>query len=118
MPPIPGVRKYKSIPTRPWARGCFARAGRIIAEFADAQTLIRYNTHPVGRDLRAALPGDLLFYRQLDQTPAFHTMIFLGEHVVYHTGPFHGGPGEDAAAVGDRTAAPSRAAVAAAIGQS
>jgi uncharacterized protein len=81
------------------------------AQFADAQTLMRDNTYLVGRDLRLARPGDLIFYRQLDQdspydvpgTPIyhspFHSMIFCGEkgvvsHVVYHTGPIHHGKGE------------------------
>ena len=76
-------------------------------QFADAQTLMQDNTHLVGRDLRLALPGDLIFYRQLDQdspydvtdTPRyhspFHSMIFCGENgVVYHTGPIHHGKGE------------------------
>ena len=56
-----------------------------------------------------ARPGDLIFYRQLDQdspydvpdTPhyhsPFHSMIVCGETaswVVYHTGPIHHGKGE------------------------
>ena len=67
------------------------------AEFADARTLLSANTHFVSRDLRKALPGDLLFYRQLDQRSPFHSMVYLGGGavaaagmngwVVYHTGP-------------------------------
>jgi uncharacterized protein len=77
------------------------------AQFADARTLMERNTYLVGRDLRVARPGDLIFYRQLDQnspydvpgaTPhhsPFHSMIFCGESgVVYHTGPIHQGKGE------------------------
>jgi uncharacterized protein len=77
------------------------------AQFADAQTLMQYNTYLVGRDLSQARPGDLIFYRQLDQdspydvpgTPRyhspFHSMIFCGEKgVVYHTGPMKQGKGE------------------------
>jgi uncharacterized protein YfaT (DUF1175 family) len=77
------------------------------AQFADARTLMERNTYLVGRDLRQARPGDLIFYRQLDQnspydvpgaTPhhsPFHSMIFCGESgVVYHTGPIHQGKGE------------------------
>jgi uncharacterized protein len=77
------------------------------AQFADAQTLMQDNAYLVGRDLRLARPGDLIFYRQLDQdspydvpgTPRyhspFHSMIFCGEKgVVYHTGPIHHGKGE------------------------
>ena len=92
VPPPAGVRKY-AYPYTPVGARLFRTADGW-AEFADAQTLIRYNTRLVSRDLRGAMPGDLLFYRQLDQTQLFHTMIFLGGHVIYHTGPFQGGPGE------------------------
>ena len=77
------------------------------AQFADAQTLMERNTYLVGRDLRMARPGDVIFYRQLDQQSPydvpdvthyhspFHSMIFCGESgVVYHTGPIHHGKGE------------------------
>ena len=92
VPPIAGVRKYAFPYTPLGARLFRTRDG--FAEFADAEMLIRYNAHFLGRDLRVAAPGDLLFYRQLEQDQPFHTMIFLGDFVVYHTGPFHGGPGE------------------------
>jgi uncharacterized protein YfaT (DUF1175 family) len=78
------------------------------SEFADANTLRQWNTHFVSRDIRAALPGDILFYRQLDQNSPFHSMVFIGRSqwnavpgtqdsssfVVYHTGPINGRPGE------------------------
>ncbi len=74
------------------------------AQFADAHTLMRYNTYLVGRDLRKARPGDLIFYRQLEQDSPydvsdyhspFHSMIVgEGDEVVYHTGPIHHGKGE------------------------
>jgi uncharacterized protein YfaT (DUF1175 family) len=73
------------------------------AEFADAKTLWRDNTYIVGRDLRQARPGDLLFFRQSGHDLPFHAMIFLGhsrieaateEYVVYHTGPSGKSPGE------------------------
>jgi uncharacterized protein YfaT (DUF1175 family) len=71
------------------------------AQFADAETLIRFNTHLVSKDMDQALPGDILMYRQLSYldggtTMPFHTMIYLGPsqfdrtpvpYVVYHTGP-------------------------------
>ncbi len=72
-------------------------------QFADAQTLWRYNTHPIGRDLGRALPGDLVFFRQGRQHVTFHSMIYLGEsqlqkdghrYVLYHTGPTDKDPGE------------------------
>lgn len=72
------------------------------AEFADAQTLWRYNTHLVSRDLAAARPGDVLFFRQAGHRMPFHTMIYLGrsyfdegaDWLIYHTGPNEGRAGE------------------------
>jgi uncharacterized protein YfaT (DUF1175 family) len=72
------------------------------AEFADAQALRRYNTHLVSRDLTAARPGDLLFFRQAGHRMPFHTMIYLGnsafgegtDWLIYHTGPSEGHAGE------------------------
>jgi hypothetical protein len=75
------------------------------AQFADAKTLLRYNTYLVSRDLSRAQPGDILFYHQLhDAGPdTYHSMIFLGKsqihpdnltYILYHTGPQQSGPGE------------------------
>lgn len=78
------------------------------AEFADAKTLKDFNMYFLSRDIHAARPGDLLFYRQLEQDSPFHSMIFIGQSpllndagsanggdvVVYHTGPQGNGPGE------------------------
>jgi uncharacterized protein YfaT (DUF1175 family) len=65
---------------------------------------MQHNTYLVGRDVNLAQPGDLIFYRQLDQDSPydvsgyhspFHSMIIDGEReVVYHTGPIHHGKGE------------------------
>jgi uncharacterized protein YfaT (DUF1175 family) len=114
--PLPSIRQYV-YPQTPLGANLFrVRPGPFspedlgngsFAQFADARTLIERNTYLVGRDLRQARPGDLIFYRQLDQnspydvpgaTPhhsPFHSMIFCGESgVVYHTGPIHQGKGE------------------------
>lgn len=80
------------------------------AEFADAKTLMSLNAHFVGRDVSRAQPGDLLFFRQLEQDSQFHSMIFLGKShfrnfaessgveavdwLVYHTGPVNGSKGQ------------------------
>jgi uncharacterized protein len=70
--------------------------GNAFAQFADARTLRLRNTHFVSRDINAAQPGDLLFYRQESDHLPFHSMIFLGEsrihpdgdrYLLYHTGP-------------------------------
>ncbi len=68
------------------------------AQFADAKTLVERNAYLVSRDVRDALPGDLLFYRQFGQSSPWHSMIVVEAgaqaQVVYHTGPDHGSPGE------------------------
>src|SRR5271165_66746 len=73
------------------------------AQFADAETLWRYNTFFMGRDISRARPGDLLFFRQEGQKMPFHAMIFLGRSqiecgnerfVIYHTGPIGKSSGE------------------------
>jgi uncharacterized protein YfaT (DUF1175 family) len=111
LPSAPSVRKY-DVPhtalgpnifrTR---RGSFQPADigdGAFTEFADAETLRRFNTHFVSRDLRAARAGDLIFFRQAGQRMPFHTMIYLGasqfggsgDWLIYHTGPSHGFAGE------------------------
>jgi uncharacterized protein len=82
------------------------------AQFADAKTLVERNAFFVSRDVRQALPGDLLFYRQFGQSSPWHSMIVVRNgaqaEVVYDTGadhshrattsgqanPDHGSPGE------------------------
>jgi|SRR5579883_925166 len=77
-------------------------------EFADARTLMQFNTYFVSRDVGRAQAGDLLFHRQLFKAMPFHVMVYVGKsqietgftpssYVVYHTGPVHevhGGAGE------------------------
>jgi len=55
--------------------------------FADVEHLMRFNCVRVAGELRAARPGDLLFYRQLAPSQPFHSMVVTGRGVVYHTGP-------------------------------
>ena len=72
------------------------------AEFADAESLRRYNTHFVSRNIHSALPGDLLFFRQARHRMPFHTMLYIGrsnfgtgnDWLIYHTGPSKGSAGE------------------------
>jgi uncharacterized protein YfaT (DUF1175 family) len=80
-----------------------ARAGEPRVEFADAMTIIRWNTRLVSRDRRDARPGDLLYFRQPGQRQPDHLMIVVGaspldtsahDFVVYHTGPDGKDPGE------------------------
>jgi uncharacterized protein YfaT (DUF1175 family) len=63
------------------------------AQFADAKTLVQRNAYFVSRDVGAALPGDLLFYRQFGQSSPWHSMIVIrsggAAEVVYDTGPDH-----------------------------
>ena len=109
---FPQIRKYQ-YPYTPAGAALFRiRDGRFqfqdlsngtFAEFADAHTLERFNTHFISRDIRSARPGDLLFYRQRDQNLPFHAMIVVGRshfeadsepRVVYHTGPIGDAGGE------------------------
>lgn len=85
----------------PLAPGDFEREA--FAEFADAATLLQYNTFAVSRQLAAARPGDLIFFHQSEQEQPFHAMLFVGrsyfqpegaDWLVYHTGKIDGRPGE------------------------
>jgi uncharacterized protein YfaT (DUF1175 family) len=112
VPPLESVERYQ-YPYTPLGAALFrVREGTFqpsdlddgaFAQFADAETLRRFNTYFVARDLERALPGDLLFFQQESNHMPFHSMIYLGEsqfskdgarYVVYDTGPDSGGPGE------------------------
>ena len=78
-------------------------ADAALAEFADARTLVRWNTRLISREASDARPGDLLYYRQVDQRQPDHLMVVVGpsrldssadDFIVYHTGPDDRGPGE------------------------
>ena len=80
--------------TKPGAFAPDDIANGTFTQFADAESLRRYNTHFVSRQLNAARPGDLLFFRQEGHRMPFHTMIYLGnsyftdgsDWLIYHTG--------------------------------
>ena len=112
VPPIGSIDKY-NYPFTPLGAALFrGREGRFaepdllsgaFAEFADAKTLLRFNTFFVSRDLGVAKPGDLLFFHQPGQRFPYHVMIYVGPSrvqsgtgpfVVYHTGPDSHSPGE------------------------
>jgi uncharacterized protein len=76
-------------------------------EFADAKTIIKLNARPMGRDVTALRPGDLIYFHQPSQHAPDHLMVFVGassfetegrDWVVYHTGPDSTGSGAGAAA--------------------
>ncbi len=109
---LPSVKKYK-YPHTPLGASLFrvqppgdsTDLRSAFAEFADARTLMQLNTFLVSRDISAAQPGDLLFYRQLEQNSPYHSVIFIGRSrfssdggkekiLVYHTGPSGNKPGE------------------------
>ncbi|HEY4365559.1 MAG TPA: DUF1175 family protein [Bryobacteraceae bacterium] len=114
LPAFASVEKYR-YPFTPLGAAIFrVRSGPFekldldnssFLQFADAQTLWRFNTHFVSRDIGRALPGDLLFYRQegSGNKVTFHSMIYLGEsqvhrdgrrYFLYHTGPEGSSAGE------------------------
>ncbi len=100
VPSLPSIRKY-TYPFTPAGAGLFHAGQGQFVQFADARTLQEQNCHFVSRDIRRALPGDILFYRQISVTARhpFHSMVFLGDsqiepngksYVVYHTGDSKG----------------------------
>lgn len=106
LPPLASVAQY-AFPFTPLGADLFRvrpgvysaddAANGSFAQFADVKTLWQRNTFFVTRNVRAARPGDLLFYRQLEQNSPFHSMILTGvghDWAVYHTGPI--GNGRDA----------------------
>ena len=105
IPALPSVEKY-SYPQTPLGANLFRlcagpfRASDLrngsFGQFANAETLQRFNTFFVSRDIARARPGDLLFYRRPTEHVPFHSMIFLGRsqittgntnYFVYDTGP-------------------------------
>jgi uncharacterized protein YfaT (DUF1175 family) len=104
-PAIASVEKYQ-YPFTPLGAGLWRvrpgsfQAGDLtdgtFAQFADAKTLKNLNMHFISKDLGQARPGDVLFYRQLQQNSPYHSMIFVGRSqlrtetteplVIYHTG--------------------------------
>jgi uncharacterized protein YfaT (DUF1175 family) len=106
MPPLESVAQW-SYPHTPLGTGLFrTRRGEYAPEqatdgtfsqFADAKTLMAANAFLVSRKISDGRPGDLIFYRQLEQNSEYHSMILTGERgewVVYHTGPIGTGKGE------------------------
>jgi uncharacterized protein YfaT (DUF1175 family) len=112
IPALASVAKYQ-YPFTPFHAALFrTRPGSFVPgntsdgtflQFADAQTLWKFNTHFVSRDLARAEPGDLLFFRQDSGQEPFHSMIYLGasqlrpdgqRYVLYHTGPARADRGE------------------------
>ncbi len=112
LPAIQEVRQY-SYPHTPLGASLFRiRPGPFgredlrdgaFAEFADADSLRRFNAHFVSRRIRDARTGDLLFFHQGLQRPVFHAMTFLERSaldgtaeplLVYHTGRIEGSLGE------------------------
>jgi len=105
---LPGEIRAWRYPETPLGAGLFrVRAGSFeaadatngaFAQFADAKTLVERNAYFVSRDVRQAEPGDLLFYRQFEQSSPWHSMIVtrIGGRaaVVYDTGEDHGKAGE------------------------
>jgi hypothetical protein len=108
VPSLPGEIRAWRYPETPLGANLFrVREGAFtksdvtdgaFAQFADAKTLVERNAYLVGRDVRVAQPGDLLFYRQFGQSSPWHSMIVTRiagrQAVVYDTGPDHGRAGE------------------------
>jgi uncharacterized protein YfaT (DUF1175 family) len=97
IPALPPLRSYRLDLVK-----LFHVNAAAYSQFADAQTLRRWNCFRTGSDLQAARPGDLLFFEQR-ATAEFphHVMVFVGKShfaeggpwIVYHTGPSGSIPG-------------------------
>lgn len=56
--------------------------------FADAYHLLKYNVEFVSKDFSKAKAGDILFfYHPSSIDMPYHSMIYTGDGVLYHTGP-------------------------------
>lgn len=100
---LPDVRKAPPMHDGALLLFRVARTPERFAEFADAETIVSLNSRRIGRDVRAAEPGDLLYFRHDDAASPSHLMMFVGESrfdrdrrdwLVYHTGPDGSTPGE------------------------
>ena len=105
LPAIPSIRKY-AFPHTPLGPNLFRTRGgtylpsdvatKTFTQFADVDSLSRFNTFFITRDIGRAQPGDLIFFRRNTKPITYHSMIFIGRsqvnrdneiYVVYHTGP-------------------------------
>ncbi|MBV8811104.1 MAG: DUF1175 family protein [Acidobacteriaceae bacterium] len=87
IPAIDSIAKY-NYPRTPLGPALFrVRSGPwslsdlqtgALMQFANAETLQRFNTFLISRDLGSALPGDLLIYRRSTDHVQFYSVIFLG----------------------------------------
>lgn len=104
-PALPDVRRPPAVGDRAWPLFRVSADDAVpYREFADARTIVRFNTRLVARTTAAARPGDLLYFRQDGQRQPDHLMIVIGrsrfdpsadDFVVYHTGPVDAAdPGE------------------------
>jgi uncharacterized protein YfaT (DUF1175 family) len=102
VPAIESVHKY-SYPHTPLGAALFRNANGAFTQFANAETLARFNTFRVSRDVKRARSGDLLFFRQPVEHMRFHSMVLVGPsqvdrtggpYIVYHTGPDGASAGE------------------------
>jgi uncharacterized protein YfaT (DUF1175 family) len=114
---IPDVRKYNypDVPilgqrvfrtnSNPFVLNDTLASDSVFCAFVEAKYLKDHNLVFIGKDLREALPGDVIFYLN-DVSPKwpYHSMIYLGNEkigkldqkddwVIYHTGPDEKDPG-------------------------
>lgn len=70
-------------PQQALLRNRWVQTGGTVGHFVTALALVQHNSRPVGREVNAARPGDLLFY---DQGTEQHLMVWMGTSIAYHTG--------------------------------
>jgi uncharacterized protein YfaT (DUF1175 family) len=82
--PTLGERVFRS---RPGSYRSGDDPGRDFSSAAGARVLWEHNTVFLGKELQAARPGDLLFFRDPERhSSPMHSMILLDGRLVYHTG--------------------------------
>lgn len=99
----PDVRQVPPMVDGAWLLFRTARQPERFGEFADAESIVSLNARRVSRDVRAAQPGDLLYFNHPEADSPSHLMVYVGpssfdrhraDWLVYHTGPDEGTAGE------------------------
>lgn len=91
----PDVKKYNYPDVPLVGTNIFKISDLEFGVFADAYHLLKYNVDFVSKDYKKAKPGDILFFYHPSFTDMpYHSMIYTGDGLLYHTGPIEDKEGE------------------------
>lgn len=79
LPPEVNLREEQQSILNNWKLAGGDKSG----PYVSAIILVQENTKFVSKDFNMALPGDIIFF---DQGESQHVMIWMGNHIAYHTG--------------------------------